>query len=144
MQVWVPSIVVLLSVLVAVISISKPRKPPERESFAEILPSVFSSSEELESSLSSAEKLNSYNVLSGGDPGVRLGKALRYVPHEYNSAVAEISTRFREGRVVSIDLNNMNMRQAARLVDFCSGMAAVSHGWIYRITDRVIVITPPG
>ncbi|RCV54677.1 hypothetical protein DEF23_15400 [Marinitenerispora sediminis] len=95
-------------------------------------------------SITDAESLNSYHTLSQGDPAIRLTKALRYSPHDYQSAVSEISIRYREGRVISIDLSKMNPHQASRLVDFCSGMAAGSHGWIYRITDHAIIITPQG
>jgi FtsZ-interacting cell division protein YlmF len=49
---------------------------------------------------------------------------------------------FREGRVVSIDLGKLDGREAVRLVDFCSGITAMDAGWIFRVTDKVIVLTP--
>ncbi|MEV5541789.1 cell division protein SepF [Saccharopolyspora shandongensis] len=63
-------------------------------------------------------------------------------PSEYQSAAREVLHQFRSGRVVSVDLRSMNYHSAARLVDFLSGMTASRSGWIFRITDDVIVLNP--
>ncbi|MEV7968722.1 cell division protein SepF [Sphaerisporangium sp. NPDC088356] len=65
------------------------------------------------------------------------------MPTDYQVATREIAQGFREQRVISIDLGEMDRRQAVRLVDFCSGMTAVCSGWIFRLTDNVIVLAPP-
>ncbi|MBE3001265.1 cell division protein SepF [Nocardiopsis sp. HNM0947] len=111
---------------------SAPPSTPELEGLSRV-----------EISLSSAEKMNSYSAVYGHEPDIRLGKVLRYSPRGYQSAVGEISMRFREAKVVSIDVGKMTPCDAARLIDFCSGMAVASRGWFYRVTDQVVMISPP-
>jgi cell division protein SepF len=97
---------------------------------------------ELGVALEDAAKLNSYNVNSMSDPSVHLGSAVTFTPLRYQNSASEIMQSFRDGRVVSIDLGRMDPREAGRLVYFCSGMAALNSGWIFRVTDKVIVLTP--
>jgi|SRR2546429_3267341 len=98
---------------------------------------------ELEAAIASAIALNSYEVSAPNDPMVRLQAVVRFAPMDYESIVGEIAGCFRVKNVMSIDMVNMRAAQAARLVDFCSGMAAMYSGWIFRVTDTVIVVTPP-
>ena len=100
-------------------------------------------SNDLETALDNAVALNSFTVQAGTDPSVRLQAVIRFSPMDFRSIADEVSRHFRTGRVISIDLAHMEPRQAVRLVDFCSGMASASYGWIFRVTDRVIVVTPP-
>jgi Cell division protein SepF len=92
--------------------------------------------------LEDAARLNSYSVNSMSDPSVHLGSAVTFTPLKYQNSANEIMRCFRDGRVVSIDLGRMDPREAGRLVYFCSGMAALNSGWIFRVTDKVIVLTP--
>ncbi|WP_143173317.1 cell division protein SepF [Nocardiopsis flavescens] len=143
-QAWVPVLVVFFVVAVTIFAFSHVRSVPEKRSSVDHSWSVVSDSVILDVSLSGAEKMNAYSALSGGDPSVRLKEVARYTPSDYQSAVGEVSIKFREGRVVVIDLSRMDPSQAARLVDFCSGMATFSGGWIYRLTDRSFALTPRG
>lgn len=140
---WFLVLATTLTFLVAIFVLYALQKRESPNNASEVLQAVFDSPEGLEASLRSAEKMNAYSAVLGQEPDVRLGKVMRYSPREYQAAVNEISTQFRGGKVISIDLGNMSPRQAARLVDFCSGMAVVSRGWIYRVTDQVIMLTPP-
>lgn len=99
-------------------------------------------SEELRIALENAVSLNSYSVHSRSNPSVHLEAALRFVPRDYQGSAPEIAQCFREGRVLSIDLGSMESDQAARLVDFCSGMTSVCSGWIFQVAESVIVLTP--
>lgn len=143
-QAWVPALIVFFVVAVTIFAFSHIRSVPEKNSFVDHSWPVMGDSAILDISLSSAERMNAYSALSGGDPSVRLKEVARYAPSDYQSAVGEVSIKFREGRVVVIDLNRMDPSQAARLVDFCSGMAAFSGGWIYRLTERSFALTPRG
>lgn len=98
--------------------------------------------DDLEDALDHAVSLNSYNVQDRNDPSVRLQAVIRFTPSDYESAAAPISNCFRQREVISIDLGNMQHEQAVRLVDFCSGMVMMCNGWIFRITDKVIVLSP--
>lgn len=98
--------------------------------------------DELRLALDDAATLNSFNVHSSTNPSVHLEEAFRIAPSTYNQGVTRILPRFHEGRIVSVDLGDMEEHNAARLVDFCSGMTAMSSGWIFRVTDTVIVLTP--
>lgn len=133
--------VLIFSAVIFVLYVTQKREAPSSSS--EVIRAVFDSPGELEGSLDSAERMNAYSAVLGQEPDVRLGRVVRYSPREYQSAVNEISTQFRGGKVISIDLGNMSFRQAARLVDFCSGMAVASRGWIYRVTDQVVMLAPP-
>jgi FtsZ-interacting cell division protein YlmF len=95
-------------------------------------------------SLKSAESINAYDVASFSDPHIHLGGIVRLAPIKYQDGAAEIPRHFKDGHVVSVDLGHMSVNQAARLVDFCSGMLAGTSGWLFRATDRVIVLTPTG
>jgi FtsZ-interacting cell division protein YlmF len=97
----------------------------------------------LEESLVDAVRRNPYRLSPGENPSVQLAEVVKVRPQDYNSAVEEVLHRFREGAVVSVDLATMEAEGASRLVDFCSGMAAVSHGWVFRVTDHVIILNPP-
>jgi FtsZ-interacting cell division protein YlmF len=103
-----------------------------------------SASDELKAALDNAVALNAFNVQAGHDPRVRLQAVVRFAPTDYEPAVGEIARYFRAREVISIDLTNLYSRHAVRLVDFCSGMAVMCSGWIFRVTDNVIVLTPPG
>jgi FtsZ-interacting cell division protein YlmF len=142
---WGPSLVLLFATLLAARLVYNAQKRKiVREKYRIIghtspTPERFN---ELGSALESATTLNAYSIHTQNDPSVHLGAAVRFTPLDYQGSVYEIMQRFREGRVVSIDLGKMDSHQAARLVDFCSGMTAMGSGWIFRVTDSVIVLTP--
>lgn len=142
---WGPSLVLLFAVLLAAWLTRGawkrkfPRRPPRRVNYA--VPSS-GDSDELNIALKSAMALNAYSVHAQNDPSVHLAAVVRFAPSDYHNSVHEIMKNFREGRVVSIDLGKMDNHQAARLVDFCSGLTAVDSGWIFQVTDCVIVLTP--
>jgi FtsZ-interacting cell division protein YlmF len=96
----------------------------------------------LKVALNSAESINAYDVASLSDPHIHLGNIVRLAPIKYQDGALEIPRHFKEGHVVSVDLGLMSVKHAARLVDFCSGMLAGSSGWLFRATDRVILLTP--
>lgn len=106
------------------------------------VPRNLASSRDLEVALESATSLNSFDVGSLHDPVLRLHTVVRFEPRSYSSALVEVSQCYREGRVLSVDLRGMDQCNAVRLIDFCSGLAAATAGWIFRVADDVIVITP--
>jgi FtsZ-interacting cell division protein YlmF len=96
---------------------------------------------DFESILGDALKINSYRV--GKDaPGVRLQEVARFVPSFYDEAVEEIARNYKRGWVISIDLGHADRREAIRIVDFCSGMATTSGGWIHRVATNVLLVAP--
>ncbi|MFC6879827.1 MULTISPECIES: cell division protein SepF [Actinomadura] len=86
--------------------------------------------------------LNEFDPHSERIRGVQLDDLVRYRPATYRSAVSDIARAHREGKVLSVDLAPLETFQAARIVDFCSGLAKGSSGWIFRVTDTVILINP--
>jgi FtsZ-interacting cell division protein YlmF len=137
-----PSLILLLAVLLAFWVIQRvwKNRGPTVHHYAQM--SMALSTRELERALESAAALNSYNVNAPNDPRVRLTAISRLAPREYETSITEVARRFRAGQVLSIDLGNMDDHQAARLIDFCSGVAAVHSGWIFRVTEKVIILTP--
>jgi hypothetical protein len=143
--IWGLSLALFLTASVAawlVLRASKHGRIGGRMSPANLVSPVYGRLDELGISLEDASKLNGYNVNSKSDPIVHLGSAVRFTPLDYKHSASQIVQHFREGRVVSIDLAEMDVREASRLVDFCSGMTAINSGWIFRVTDKVIVLTP--
>jgi FtsZ-interacting cell division protein YlmF len=142
--IWGLSLALLLAVSVAAWLVLRPskhgriRQSPNRSNFGAPAYGLG----ELGVALEDAAELNRYSVSSMSDPGVHLASAIRFTPLKYQNSASEIMQKFRDGRVVSIDLGRMDAHEAGRLVDFCSGMAAVNSGWIFRVTDKVIVLTP--
>lgn len=142
-----PSVVLVFAVLLAAWLVKRGRQMHATESILRNFSSdrfTVNSLPALDVALDQAVTLNSGNVDARHEPSVRLQGVVRFSPIDYRSVVGEIATRFRARDVLSIDLTNMDAAQAIRLVDFCSGMAAICSGWIFRVTDKVIVLTPPG
>ncbi|WP_406109160.1 cell division protein SepF [Micromonospora globbae] len=97
---------------------------------------------DLERSLEAAVSVNRFHPGQNRLPGVRLDAAIRTTPGEFRAAAAEIAEILGSGHVLSIDLSQMNEHDAARLVDYCHGLAVMTKGWIFRLATRVIVISP--
>jgi hypothetical protein len=53
-----------------------------------------------------------------------------------------IGEAFRDGKPVTIDLNNMDDDDATRLVDFSAGLIFMGRGAIDRVTNKVFLLTP--
>ena len=96
----------------------------------------------LSAALREAESINAYNPALSTDLSVHMAPITRIAPVKYEEAVNQIPLYFTQGRVVSVDLNDMSGSQAARLVDFCSGYLIGSSGWLFRAADKVIVLIP--
>jgi SepF-like predicted cell division protein (DUF552 family) len=92
--------------------------------------------------LREAETINAYSPALQQDPSVHLRPIARISPVTYQGAMQEITTQFTQGRIVSIDLTGLSDKQAARLVDFCSGYLTGASGWLFRAAEKVIVLTP--
>ncbi|WP_161952543.1 cell division protein SepF [Actinoplanes sp. TFC3] len=97
---------------------------------------------ELDQALDAAVALNPYNVGRKALQAIHLANAVRYSPNDYSTAAREVADSYRQNRIVSLDLSNMNSQSAVRLVDFCSGLLAAKSGWIFRPSDFVIILTP--
>lgn len=96
----------------------------------------------LRSALESAERINIYDVSLLGDPQVHLSKVVRLIPSTYRDGATQIPRHYLSGAVVSVDLSSLNNANAARLVDYCSGLLSGASGWLFRATDSVIILTP--
>ena len=96
----------------------------------------------LSSALREAELVNAYSPALQADLSVHLRPIARISPTKYRDAVSEIPMYFTEGHVVSVDLTGLSDKQAARLVDFCSGYLIGASGWLFRAAEKVIVLTP--
>ena len=96
----------------------------------------------LRTALDFSEVINAYEVSSLSDPRVHRGKIVRLAPEQYQEGATEIPLHFLGGSVVSVDLSHLNGNNAARLVDFCSGLLCGCPGWIFRATDTVVILTP--
>jgi len=96
----------------------------------------------LSAALREAESINAYSPALQADPRVHLRPIARISPTKYREALNEIPEYFAEGRVVSVDLAGLSDKQAARLIDFCSGYLIGASGWLFRAADKVIVLNP--
>jgi Cell division protein SepF len=138
---WGPTLVMLLAVAIAgsvAWRIGRPRKRIVFPDGAGVRPG----GNLLVEALNFAELIYAYNPALRNDPAVHFGEVIRLAPAEYQDGAIEIPKHFKSGNVVSIDLGAMTNCQAARLVDFCGGLLAGTSGWLFRATDRVIVLTP--
>jgi hypothetical protein len=138
---WGPTLVILLTVLVAGLIGLRVAGARTRAAYYPFVASEQSTNA-LGAALSFAESINAYDVASLSDPHIHLGDIVRLAPAKYQDGAVEIPRHFKNGDVISVDLGLMSVNQAARLVDFCSGMLAGTSGWLFRATDRVIVLTP--
>jgi FtsZ-interacting cell division protein YlmF len=138
---WGPTLVMLLAVLLAGLIGLRVAGARTRTVYAPFFASERGK-DALRIALNFAESINAYEVASFSDPHVHLGEIIRLAPIKYQDGALEIPRHFKDGHVVSVDLGLMSVNQAARLVDFCSGLLAGTSGWLFRATDRVIVLTP--
>lgn len=140
---WGPSLTILLATLIIFSFLYITHRPLERSPETHTKNDAATEfSGELTTSLSDAIYLNSFRTSDASDPSVRLEEVVRFNPSEYQDAAHAISRSFQKGNVLSIDLGSMDPPQAARLVDFCSGMVFMGSGWIFRVTDHVLVLSP--
>jgi FtsZ-interacting cell division protein YlmF len=138
---WGPSVVAVLAVSLSGLIALRLAGSASRSTHSS-LPVRAQSGNVLQEALSIAESISGYDATVLSNPNIHLGEIVRLAPTKYQEAVIEIPRYFKNGSVVSVDLGGMDISQAARLVDFCSGMLAGSSGWLFRATDRVIVLTP--
>lgn len=95
---------------------------------------------ELDRVIDEAVKLNEFRVSVHG--GFTPHVSIRYTPRSHDAATAEIARNYLKGHAVSIEFSHLDDLSAVRLVDFCSGLAAGSYGWIFRVTDTAMILTP--
>jgi hypothetical protein len=138
---WGPTLVILLALLLAGLIGLRIAGGRTRLAYYPFFASEQGTNA-LRIALNCAESINAYDVASLSDPHIHLGEIVRMAPSRYQDGAVEIPRHFKDGHVVSVDLGLMSVNQAARLVDFCSGMLAGTSGWLFRATDRVIVLTP--
>lgn len=62
-------------------------------------------------------------------------------PHEFGDAQT-IADRVRDDRLVLVDLRECSPPLAARLTDFCSGLAYAVDGGLQIVADGVVLVTP--
>ena len=62
-------------------------------------------------------------------------------PHEFDDAQT-IADRVREDKLVLVDLRECSPSLAARLTDFCSGLAYAVDGGLQLVADGVLLLTP--
>ncbi|MFF0379832.1 cell division protein SepF [Actinoplanes missouriensis] len=86
--------------------------------------------------------LNSYEVGRGAPDGIRLTDNFRCLPHDYEDAVRRIAQNYCAAHVVSVDLSKVDHQSAIRIVEFCSGLCTARSGWMFRVSEFVIVLTP--
>lgn len=145
---WGPSVVLLLAVVLAYHLASRVLLPNKgvdgKGAHSDEIRHDASDVDQLRLALDSATSLNAFSVHSHSDPTVRLQQAVKVHPTSYDSATREILQHFRKNNIITVDLDFIKQEQAGRLVDFCSGATAIRSGWIFRVTDKVIVITPVG
>ncbi|HTZ22974.1 MAG TPA: cell division protein SepF [Streptosporangiaceae bacterium] len=137
---WGPTLVILLAVLGAGLIGLRTAGTRKRTAYHPFV-AGGQNTNALRSALSFAESINAYDVSSLSNPYIHLGDVVRLAPIKYQDGAVEIPRHFKDGHVVSVDLGLMSVTQAARLVDFCSGMLAGTSGWLFRATDMVIVLT---
>ena len=63
-------------------------------------------------------------------------------PRTYNEA-RTIGENFREGVPVIMNLSEMDVNDAKRLVDFSAGLVFAVRGTIERVTNKVFLLSPP-
>lgn len=96
----------------------------------------------LEKTIDDAVNLNSLSLDTNPDPVIRLSSTERISPTSFAIAAREVTNALRDGKSVSIDLTQIDHRQACRLVDYCSGATSICRGWVFRMTETVIILTP--
>jgi hypothetical protein len=138
---WGPTLVLVVALLAASLAGFRVSRPRNRNAH----PNRFTGENNfdlLRTALESAERINAYDVSLLNDPQIHLSEVVRLAPLRYQDGTIEIPRHYLSGAVVSVDLSHLTNSGAARLVDYCSGLLSGTSGWLFRATDRVIVLTP--
>jgi SepF-like predicted cell division protein (DUF552 family) len=98
---------------------------------------------ELDGILDNIVALNSQYLRQDADPAVHLTSALRLSAADFTSSALEIGRSVRTGNVTIVEFAQLELHEARRLAYFCSGLACHSAAWIFRLSDTVLIITPP-
>lgn len=64
-------------------------------------------------------------------------------PHRFDDAVAIVG-ELKNGQIVVINTNKMELKTAQRLLDFVSGAAYCMNGDIQEVMESIYVVSPPG
>lgn len=96
--------------------------------------------EQLELAIKQAEEVNASSV--GDISAARLLASLQCIPAAHDSGARKILQLYQSGHVVSVDLASLEITQAIRLTDFCSGVAAASAGWVFRTSTYAFMLVP--
>lgn len=81
---------------------------------------------------------------SKADPHDTESQALNIVePQRFDDAVSIVS-ELKNGQIVVINTNKMELKTAQRLLDFVSGAAFTMNGDIQEVMESIYVVSPPG
>jgi FtsZ-interacting cell division protein YlmF len=138
---WGPTLVLVVALLAASLAGFRVSRPRSHSKYPNRITGE-NGFDLLRTALESAERINAYDVSLLSDPRIHLSEVVRLVPIKYQDGAIEIPRHYLSGAVVSVDLNYLTNANAARLVDYCSGLLIGTSGWLFRATDRVIVLTP--
>jgi FtsZ-interacting cell division protein YlmF len=138
---WGPTLVLVVALLAASLAGFRVSRPRNHNAYPNRTIGE-NSFDLLRNALESAERINAYDVSLLSDPQIHLREVVRLVPIKYQDGAIEIPRHYLGGAVVSVDLSRLTNASAARMVDYCSGLLSGTSGWLFRATDRVIVLTP--
>src|SRR5689334_3112797 len=84
---------------------------------------------------------------TGAQPGptglvAELSRITTLHPRTYNEA-RTVGENFRDGTPVIMNLSEMDDNDAKRLVDFAAGLVFATRGSIERVTNKVLLLSPP-
>ena len=138
---WGPTLVLVLALLVSSVAAVRASRKGKVEAHPRRAMRE-DGNDLLRAALESAERVNDYDASLLGDPQIHLNEVVRLTPGKYYDGATEIPQHYLGGAVVSVDLSRLSNANAARLVDYCSGLLSGTSGWLFRATDRVIILTP--
>ncbi|WP_442931525.1 cell division protein SepF [Micromonospora sp. NBC_00330] len=99
-------------------------------------------SRQVDVALESLAKMYPYRVSQGDASVMDMTEPVRCRPQFHSEAIIQISAHYRRGRTVSLDCGGLPRGEIIRVADFCSGLSASSGGWVLRVADLVLLLTP--
>lgn len=86
-------------------------------------------------------------VRIAGDIGnvtlAQMNTTVRYAPTKYEVGLRQILELYQSGHVVSLDLSRVDSNGAIQLVNYCTGVVAISQGAMFRLATQVVMLIPP-
>lgn len=93
-------------------------------------------------SIGESEELTSLAIPSQAEPVIHLRGTTKLALTNYRDAVQKIYSTIASNQVTVIDLAAADYQVSKRIIDFCTGAALASKGYVYKVSSATMILIP--